>query len=393
MYRTLKALTGLALWRCGAVRQRGRLRPGAGAAAAAAARDLGLAIGAGLAVGLAALGGGLGPGARGLVGARRHRPQPAGLGQDLHPDDHRSGAHRVAGAAGLADRQRPGRQDRRSDRGRSRPRPTVTRWPSPAASSACPTSASRPCSTRCRRPGAAVANYPFCTIEPNVGVVPVPDPRLDALVKLYKPKSVVRGDGELRRHRRPGARAPPRARAWATSSWPTSARPTPSATWSAASRTPTSSTSRAASIRWATSRPSTPSCASRTWRRVDKRIERAKKALKGPAPKEEKLILELCERLRKGLDAGVPVRAQGLTRRGAGADPRPVPAHREEGLLRRQRRREAAGQRRQRPPRGGAARPRREAGRAGGRRSARRPRRRSPAWTRPIARPSWRAWA
>src|SRR5213594_709073 len=39
--------------------------------------------------------------------------------------------------------------------------------------------------------GAAVANYPFCTIEPNVGVVPVPDPRLDALVELYHPKSVV----------------------------------------------------------------------------------------------------------------------------------------------------------------------------------------------------------
>jgi len=39
--------------------------------------------------------------------------------------------------------------------------------------------------------GAAVANYPFCTIEPNVGVVPVPDARLDALVELYHPKSVV----------------------------------------------------------------------------------------------------------------------------------------------------------------------------------------------------------
>ncbi len=35
---------------------------------------------------------------------------------------------------------------------------------------------------------AAAANYPFCTIEPNVGVVPVPDPRLDALSALFQPK-------------------------------------------------------------------------------------------------------------------------------------------------------------------------------------------------------------
>ena len=32
------------------------------------------------------------------------------------------------------------------------------------------------------------ANYPFCTIEPNVGVVPVPDERLDELTKMYKPE-------------------------------------------------------------------------------------------------------------------------------------------------------------------------------------------------------------
>ncbi|MGI4877943.1 MAG: GTPase, partial [Janthinobacterium lividum] len=31
---------------------------------------------------------------------------------------------------------------------------------------------------------AAAANYPFCTIEPNVGNVPVPDPRLDAIAKI-----------------------------------------------------------------------------------------------------------------------------------------------------------------------------------------------------------------
>ncbi len=36
--------------------------------------------------------------------------------------------------------------------------------------------------------GADVANYPFCTIEPNVGIVPVPDQRLDHLVEVYHPK-------------------------------------------------------------------------------------------------------------------------------------------------------------------------------------------------------------
>lgn len=39
--------------------------------------------------------------------------------------------------------------------------------------------------------GAESANYPFCTIEPNVGVVAVKDERLDALAKLYNTKKVV----------------------------------------------------------------------------------------------------------------------------------------------------------------------------------------------------------
>ncbi len=39
--------------------------------------------------------------------------------------------------------------------------------------------------------GAESANYPFCTIEPNVGIVPVPDSRMDALIKVVKPKSIV----------------------------------------------------------------------------------------------------------------------------------------------------------------------------------------------------------
>ncbi len=38
--------------------------------------------------------------------------------------------------------------------------------------------------------GAECANYPFCTIEPNVGVVPVPDERLDNLAKMYNPEKI-----------------------------------------------------------------------------------------------------------------------------------------------------------------------------------------------------------
>ena len=38
--------------------------------------------------------------------------------------------------------------------------------------------------------GAECANYPFCTIEPNVGVVPVPDERLDVLGKMYETEKI-----------------------------------------------------------------------------------------------------------------------------------------------------------------------------------------------------------
>ncbi len=37
----------------------------------------------------------------------------------------------------------------------------------------------------------AAENYPFCTIDPNVGVVPLPDPRLDVLAEIVKPQAVL----------------------------------------------------------------------------------------------------------------------------------------------------------------------------------------------------------
>ena len=39
--------------------------------------------------------------------------------------------------------------------------------------------------------GIAAENYPFCTIEPNVGIVPMPDPRLDAISALVNPQKTI----------------------------------------------------------------------------------------------------------------------------------------------------------------------------------------------------------
>ena len=46
--------------------------------------------------------------------------------------------------------------------------------------------------------GAEAANYPFCTIESNVGIVTVPDPKLDALGKLHESEKVIPAALELR---------------------------------------------------------------------------------------------------------------------------------------------------------------------------------------------------
>ena len=45
--------------------------------------------------------------------------------------------------------------------------------------------------------GAESANYAFCTIDPNVGIVPVPDERLDRLAEIYNPKKLTRATVEF----------------------------------------------------------------------------------------------------------------------------------------------------------------------------------------------------
>ena len=53
---------------------------------------------------------------------------------------------------------------------------------------------------------AQAANYPFCTIEPNVGEIAVPDPRLDELARLGEVAADRSDAADVRRHRGPGAR-------------------------------------------------------------------------------------------------------------------------------------------------------------------------------------------
>ena len=46
------------------------------------------------------------------------------------------------------------------------------------------------------------ANYPFATIEPNIGVVNLPDARLDVLAELFHSERIVPATVVVRRHRR-----------------------------------------------------------------------------------------------------------------------------------------------------------------------------------------------
>ncbi len=46
-------------------------------------------------------------------------------------------------------------------------------------------------STRSRKRGSRRRRYPFCTIEPNVGIVELPDVRLEKLAAIVKPERIV----------------------------------------------------------------------------------------------------------------------------------------------------------------------------------------------------------
>ena len=160
--------------------------------------------------------------------------------------------------------------------------------------------------------GAEAANYPFCTIEPNIGVVPVPDARLDALAALYQPLKVVpttinfvdiaglvrgasKGEGLgnqfLANIREVDAIAHVVRCFIDDNVVHVENRVDPAADVATVDT----------------------ELALKDLETIDKRIERAKKGMKGATAKEEKVVLDLCERIKSGLDAGTPVRAMSFT--------------------------------------------------------------------------------
>ena len=80
--------------------------------------------------------------------------------------------------------------------------------------------------------GAESANYPFCTIDPNVGVVAVPDERLKLLSDLYHSEKITPAVIEFVDI----AGLVPREKVWETSFWEISGKRMPLCMWCVASK-------------------------------------------------------------------------------------------------------------------------------------------------------------
>ncbi len=163
---------------------------------------------------------------------------------------------------------------------------------------------------------------PFCTIEPNVGEVAVPDPRLDQLAEhrqvarrscrrastFVDIAGLVRGASQGRRARQPVPR-------------PTSARSTPSSTCCAASRTTTSPMSRAGSTRCADAETVETELMLADLESVEKRLAGLQRKRASGGDKEAQAAGAAARRRPKAaLDAGKPAR-DGGGRRGGRAAP------------------------------------------------------------------------
>jgi ribosome-binding ATPase YchF (GTP1/OBG family) len=178
--------------------------------------------------------------------------------------------------------------------------------------------------------GIAAENYPFCTIEPNVGVVELPDARLGQLAAIAKPERIVPAIVEFVDIAGLVAGAS-KGEGSATSFSPTCARPTRSSTSSAASKTRTWCTSPARSTRSPTSRSSRPSSASPTLATSRRRWRATVKVAKAGNDKEPSACLDVLQKCNAALDEAKAGALDRLQQGGAGGAEAALPHHRQAG--------------------------------------------------------------
>ena len=167
--------------------------------------------------------------------------------------------------------------------------------------------------------GIAAENYPFCTIEPNVGIVEIPDPRLAALAAIAKPQKVIPATVEFVDIAGLVAGASKGEGLGNQFLAQRSAKPTRSPTSSVASKTRTSFTSAAGSIRSATSKRSTPSWRSPISRRSTSRSRRSRSSRAQAATRTRSARSRVLSKVRTALNAGQARAHRRSLRRGARA--------------------------------------------------------------------------
>ena len=153
--------------------------------------------------------------------------------------------------------------------------------------------------------GAESANYPFCTIDPNVGVVAVPDSRLEKLSEMYSPKKVTPAVVEFV-DIAGLVKGASKGEGLGINFSATSARSMRSSMWSAALTMRISRTSRDQPIRCATIEIIDTELILSDLEYLGRQIDKAKKLLKGD--KTLQAEVELLERLRDYLDSGKTAR-------------------------------------------------------------------------------------
>ena len=151
------------------------------------------------------------------------------------------------------------------------------------------------------------ANFPFCTIEPNVGVITVPDERLTKLAEIVQPQRIVPTTVEIV-DIAGLVKGASKGEGWGISSSPTSVRRMLSCTCCAASMTTTSRTSTAASTPLRDKSIIDTELQLKDLETVEARLQKVYKQAQTGGDKQAKLACDVLMRYKEALEQGLNAR-------------------------------------------------------------------------------------